>query len=115
MNMKLSWSPLHEQALQNYLDRLVNHFYKILPMRESGEESLAAYMESLQAELLGCSALLEKINSDPLFVSLVSILQYLIDRPNGSVYIYRREVFKSISICKKINARYDHIDTGGGD
>ena len=40
--------------LAKYFKKLVNHFFKILPIRESKEESLSVYMKSLQREFLGC-------------------------------------------------------------
>ena len=57
-------------VLDNYLRSLINLFFKILPLKESGERSLETYMKSLQAELLGCNALVEAIHDDSMFLSL---------------------------------------------
>lgn len=92
--------------LKNYFRNLINLFFKILPIWESGESSLETYMRSLQAELLGCKELVEAIHDDPLFLSLVSILQYLIDNPSIEISIVKREVFKAISICNKLKVSY---------
>ena len=91
--------PMSAAVLDNYLRSLINLFFKILPLKESGERSLETYMKSLQAELLGCNALVEAIHDDSMFLSLASILQYLIDYPDCDVVFVRREVFRSISIC----------------
>ncbi len=93
-------------VLDNYFRSLVNLFFKILPLKESGERSLETYMRSFQAELLGCGALVEAIHGDPMFLSLVAILQYLIDTPDCEVSFVRREVFRAISICNKLKERY---------
>lgn len=93
-------------VLENYLRSLINLFFKILPLKESKERSLETYMRSLQAELLGCSALVVAIHEDSLFLSLISILQYLIDHPESDVAFVRREVFRAISICNKLKERY---------
>ena len=98
--------PIDSAILANYFRTLVNLFFKILPIKESGEDSLDTYMRSLQAELLGCKELIEAINEDPLFLSLIAILQYLIDTPSCSVASLRREVFRAISICNKLKAKY---------
>lgn len=98
--------PISDQMLGNYLNNLVNLFFKILPIRESEEQTLLSYMESLQTELLGTKELVVLLNHDPLFISLVAILQYLIDHPDSPVYIYKREVFKGISICNKLVKKY---------
>ena len=98
--------PMDAMILKNYFRTLINLFFKILPIWESGESSLETYMKSLQAELLGCKELIEAIHSDPLFLSLISILQYLIDTPSIEVSVVKREVFRAISICNKLKARY---------
>lgn len=98
--------PMSAEVLGNYFRTLVNLFFKILPIWENGENSLSTYMKSLQAELLGCKELIEAIHADSLFLSLISILQYLIDNPDCEISSVRREVFKAISICNKLKSRY---------
>lgn len=98
--------PMDAAILKNYFRTLINLFFKILPIWESGESSLDTYMRSLQAELLGCKELIEAIHEDPSFLSLISILQYLIDNPSCGVGVVKREVFRAISICNKLKSRY---------
>ena len=98
-------TPIDAQLFHNYFRNLINRFFKILPMRESNEASLVIYMQSLQAELLGCKNLLTIIDNDPDILALLSILQYLIDNPQYEVYKVKREVFRAISICNKIRAK----------
>ena len=98
--------PMDATMLNNYFRALINLFFKILPIKESGESSLEVYMRSLQAELLGCKELIEAIHDDPLLLSLIAILQYLIDTPECEVSVVKREVFRAISICNKLKARY---------
>lgn len=98
--------PMDATVLNNYFRALINLFFKILPLWEGGESSLAVYMRGLQAELLGCNELVEAIHNDPLFLSLLSILQYLIDTPECEVPTVKREVFQAISICNRLKARY---------
>lgn len=97
---------LDATMLSGYMRSLVNRFFKILPIRESGEDSLETYMRSLQAELLGCKELVVVIHEDPLYMSLLNILQYLIDNPECSLAVVKREVFRAISICNKLKAKY---------
>lgn len=98
--------PLDAEILHNYFRNLVNHFFKILPIREQNEESLTTYMQSLQAELLGCKGLISAIQNDALYLTLLSILQYLIDNPECPVREVKREVFRAISICNKLKSQY---------
>ena len=96
---------LEDDVVCKYIKALVGQFYKILPIKESGEPSLSKYMESLQRELIGCKDLILRINDDELYLSLLSILEYLIDN-DVSVDVVRSEVFKAINICKKLQKRY---------
>ena len=40
------------EMVDNYLNGPVNQFFKILPIKESGEPSLNEFMKSLQVELI---------------------------------------------------------------
>lgn len=96
---------ISDELLSNYLSGLIDQFFKILPMRETGEPSLKEFMRSLQLELLGCKGLIEYLSNDSMFLSLIAILQYMIDE-DCEVPIVKREVFKAISICKKLRKKY---------
>ncbi len=102
---------MNDVLLSGYMGMLVNRFFKILPIRESGENSLDTYMRSLQLELLGCRSLICAIHEDPMFVSLLSILQYLIDTPDCPTTTVKREVFRAISICNKLRDQYANKHT----
>lgn len=102
-------TPINSNILRNYFRSLVNSFFKILPIKEQNdeyEESLVVYMTSLQSELLGCKELITAIQYDSQFLTLLSILQYLIDNPECTAREVKREVFRAISICNKLEARY---------
>lgn len=98
--------PISDAVLSEYFKTLINHFFKILPLWEDGESSLTVYMSSLQCELLGCQSLIHDVHGDAMMISLVSILQYLIDTPDCNVSLVKREVFRAISICNKLKERF---------
>lgn len=97
---------LPNRLVRNYFRSLVNCYYKILPLRESCEETVGVYLESLKSEMLGCGGLLEDIQNDPSYMTLLSILQYFIDHPDCDITEVRREVFRAIRICNKIADKY---------
>ena len=101
----LTGHDIPNELLINYLDTLVNQFFKILPIKESGEPSLKEFMRSLQVELIGCAALIDALSNDAMLLSLISILQYMIDN-DCDTPVVKREVFKAISICKKLKKKY---------
>ena len=90
------------RLLRRYFRRLVNQFFKILPIRERGEKSIAVYLDSLRAEMLGFQALAAQTQGDTVYITLLSILQYLIDRPDCPIADVRREVFKAIRLCETL-------------
>lgn len=100
--------PMDAKVLDAYLQRLVNRFFKILPLKEENDPTLKMYIKNFQVELMGCTGLVECLEHDSRFLSLVSILQYLSDNPDLDVREVRNEVFQSITICEKLKARYAH-------
>lgn len=96
---------LPNEMVNKYLSSLIGQFYKILPIKESGEPSLGKYMDSLQREMIGCKDLIVALNNDELYLSLLAILQYLIEN-DCDTGIVKTEVFKAINICKKLQKKY---------
>lgn len=107
--MVTSGHDVPNEMVEKYLNGLVNQFFKILPIKESGEPSLNEFMRSFQVELLGFKQLMTKIGNDSMYLTLLSILQFLIDN-DCDTHIVKREVFKAISICKKLQKKY--FETG---
>ena len=97
---------INQQLVAKYFKSLINRFFKILPMREASEATLETYMRSLQAELLGCGGLIPDIGDDTSYLTLMSILQYLIDNSTERIPVVKREVFRAINICSKLEAIY---------
>lgn len=103
-------TPIDSELLNNYFTALVNRFFKILPIREQESESLSVYIDSLQKELLGCKSLLNVIDNDPMYLTLLSILQHFSDNPQCPTKEVRREVFRAISVCNKLQKKYSKED-----
>ena len=94
-------------VVKKYVTSLVGQFYKILPIKESGEPSLGIYIDSLQKEIMGFNGLIPAIQNDGSVVSLLSILEYLSNN-DCDTQIVKREVFKAIKICKNLQERFFH-------
>lgn len=97
---------INQSLIPQYFKSLIGRFFKILPMREASESTLNTYMCSLRAELLGCGSLIPDIGDDTSYLTLLSILQYLIDNCGEPVTVVKREVFRAINICSKLEAVY---------
>lgn len=94
------------RLVRNYFLALVDGFFKILPMKEAEEATLTVYMRSLQISMLGFKELINAIRYDAEYLSLLTILQFLIDNPSCEPQEVKREIFKAISTCKKLAKRY---------
>lgn len=97
--------PLSGNLVKNYFNNLVNRYFKILPMRENNEPSLSKYLRSLRIELIGCKGIIPELREEPDFLTLLSILEYIIENPNCPIDDIRSEVFHAISICKRLQKR----------
>ena len=92
------------------IDGLVSQVYKILPLFETGERSVIQYMTSLQREMLGLGSLIAAFRDDDRYLCVLAILQRMIDCGlDGSqdIRTIKSDVFKAISILKKMKEHYD--------
>lgn len=101
-----------EKSAYNYYRFLINLFFKILPMWESHEPSLTEYMLGVQTKLVGFGEMVPDVGSNPLYMSLASTLQYLIDNPGLSNGKVKHDVFDCISICNKLMAQIEEQNGG---
>lgn len=96
---------LDQGTVVRYMGGLVNRFFKILPIKEEGEPTLKQYMQSLQREMLGCQSLIVLLKDDDRYMSLLSILQYLIDN-DTNIKTTKTEVFRAINILRQLQTKY---------
>lgn len=95
------------KMVSNYFYKLVNKFYKILPIKESGEPTLTKYILSLQMEMIGCRDLICAIHDDERYLSLLSVLQYIRDHNDEiDCSTVKSEIFRSIGIIKQLRQQY---------
>jgi hypothetical protein len=86
-----------EVGLEGYIDKI----FKILPMKEEKCPTLTVYIHGLIREFLGNSSLMEGLLYEKEFLSLAGTLESLTDN-DISFEEFRSDVFKSISIVKKM-------------
>lgn len=96
------------EMIDNYFDNMVNRYFKILPMFENETESLSTYLDSFRCELCSVYYVVDGIENDSMFVTLICILTYFIDNIEKELdkESVKREVFRAISICNQLKARY---------
>lgn len=94
------------KTTKSRVDELINQFYKILPMKESGSATLSQYIRSLLREILGMKELMEEWHEDGRIITLCGILQYMLDNPDCDVTVVRSDVFKAINMIKLLQKKY---------
>lgn len=99
--------PISERTVSNYFEKLVNRFFKILPIREGGEKTLPVYIKSLQSELVGCGHVINGFSDNPDVLTLISMLQFMLDNPDAPVADVKREVFRAIAICNRLRDEFE--------
>jgi hypothetical protein len=70
-------------------------------MKENNEMTLQKYMESLLRELLGNEQLINNLKGNPLFISLIGKIEYLIEY-DVDIKTYRKDIFDCISLIEKL-------------
>lgn len=103
--IKVEYEELSKKSLENYYSFLIGKFYKILPLREQGCQTLKSYLTSLSNELIGHSWLLNDLKYEPMFISLLNILQFFIHE-DCDIKTYKSEVFRAIRLIQDIQNKY---------
>lgn len=80
-----------------YQEHTVKNIFKILPLKEEGKD-WEKYLEGLLVELSGFDALIEEVY----FTALLSKLEGLLTIPDEDMSLFRKTVFDSIDLLKKI-------------
>ena len=92
------------EMLAGALKDLINKIYKILPLKETEEASIAVYIPALIREVMGMNELIEALHEDGRFISLVSILENL-SSDEVDVATTKSDVFKAINIVRLIQRK----------
>lgn len=98
------------KMVRSRVDQMIAQFYKILPMREDDSTTLPAYLSSLQREMLGMQSLMVEWGEDGEYLGLLGILEYHIQNPDCELAVVRSDVFKALSMIKRLHRKYDEAD-----
>lgn len=98
--MKTKYGDIPNEMIVNYKQRLIDKVFKILPMKEEGWDTWNLYIETLLYEFIGNQKLIKSLNNDPIFLSVISILNSLIDEEH--LPTVKRKVFSCIDLIEKL-------------
>lgn len=107
--MNTKYGKLSNVTVEVGLDSYIDKVFKILPMKEEKCPTLTIYIQGLIREFMGNSSLMEGLLYEKEFLSLVGTLENLI---NEEIVFeeFRSDVFKSISIIKKMKKNLGEIN-----
>jgi hypothetical protein len=100
--MRTKYGEVSEELVSNYYDRLVNRVFKLLPLKEEENPTIAVYLESIMLELVGGKELSDDFKNNADFLSLIMTLEGLSQITN--MITYKREIFKCINIVRKLQS-----------
>lgn len=93
--------------VDNYLFAAVNKVYKILPLKEHGEETLGKYIHSLVREMLGCHEMIEVFQNDSRYLDVVGALHYMSGHiEEMELEDVKSDVFRCINLIKNLRRQY---------
>lgn len=84
----------------NYLCKLIDRIYKIIPLKEDNIETVGSYIENIIEEILGNAELINSINYDSRVMIITSTLYSIIGATEHD--IYKRSVFKCIRYIEQL-------------
>lgn len=102
--MNTKYGILNQSVAEKGFQQYVGKFFKILPMFEEKCPTLPQYVHSLNREMVGLSHLVNELENKEEFLTLVATLEGL-SRNDISVDEVKSDVFKSISILKKLKSK----------
>lgn len=91
-----------DELLAHYFKKMVDRVFKILPLKQDGEDTLQSYLDSLLTELLGVD-ILTSLSTEPYYASLLGTIAYLNKNINDcDCAKVKKEVFGAIKICNAL-------------
>ena len=98
-----------DNLVENYFKHLINSFFKILPMFEDKEPTLNTYLDNLYEEMTSCTKIIEQIEEDPQYMSLLLTLIFLRRHNESGDLTHEKckaKVFGAMTTCGRLSIRY---------
>lgn len=99
--MQGRYSEIPDLLTYNYLSRLIDKLFKIIPLKETHSKTINTYIEDLLFELSGNTSVFIDSNYNPKILDVISIVE-AIRIQEMSHEEYRRLVFKCINIVQQL-------------
>lgn len=85
----------------NYLSRLIDKLFKIIPLKETRSQTINTYIEDLLFELSGNTSVFKDSNYNSKILDIITIVESV--RTNDMLHEeYRRLIFKCINTVQQL-------------
>lgn len=84
----------------NYLCKLIDRIYKIIPLKEENVETVESYIRNITDEIMGNAELINSIDCDPRVMIITSTLFSIVGETEHGAY--KRSVFKCIRYIEQL-------------
>jgi len=93
---------MEDKSTKLFLKSLIGEVYKILPMKESNDEGLSYYLDSLCIQLLGGLESFSELKRCNKYISILNVIQFF--RINEyDTRTCKREVLKCTNLLEKLS------------
>lgn len=99
--MNSKYGDINNTACYNYMARLVDKLFKIIPLKEAHSPTVDTYIEDLIFEISGNKEIFAETEYNPKLVDIICTLE-AIKNEEMSHKEYRRSVFKCITITEQL-------------
>ena len=99
--MQTKYGDISDVLTYNYLSRLIDKLFKIIPLKETHSNTVGTYIEDLLFELTGNNSVVEDSAYNPKILDIISIIES-IKIQEMTHDEYRRLVFKCINTVEQL-------------
>lgn len=92
--------------MTEFLEWATNNIFKVLPLKEERNIGLYDYLDSVYIQLYGAMTTFPELGEDIDYISILNTLAFLKDN-SFTTKTCKREVFKCLSLLKKIKSAYE--------
>lgn len=100
--MNTKYGKLPDEMLFDYMDKMINKVWKMLPMREENVPTLAFYIESILREFVSQKELVDCFKKNGSYIEILGIIEGLLTQED--YLTYRSDVLRAVNSIKRLKS-----------
>lgn len=106
--MNTKYGQLPDEMLSDYINKMINKVWKMLPMREENIPTLPIYIEATLREFIAQKELIDCLKDNGNYIEILGIIEGLLKQHDFSAY--RSDVFRAVNLIKKLKSSLESED-----